>query len=156
MSAAGQILGTPQFMSPEQATGGRDLDERSDIYALEAVAYYLLTGWPPFEGEGGIAVLIAHARDPPDILLWNYSSLRHVHETASTRKQDFRLRLPRAVNDSLMHPFPRKEIPRAMGSGSLGLPTTERYGGPEHAEEAGTTRSQSRRGPARPAWHGQG
>jgi serine/threonine-protein kinase len=64
LSAEGQILGTPLFMSPEQATGGRELDERSDIYSLGAVAYYLMTGRPPFEGEGGIAVLIAHARDP--------------------------------------------------------------------------------------------
>jgi serine/threonine-protein kinase len=64
LSAEGQILGTPLFMSPEQAMGGRELDERSDIYALGAVAYCLLTGRPPFEGEDGIAVLIAHARDP--------------------------------------------------------------------------------------------
>jgi eukaryotic-like serine/threonine-protein kinase len=64
LSAEGEILGTPLFMSPEQATAGRELDERSDIYSLGAVAYYLLTGRPPFEGAGGIAVLIAHARDP--------------------------------------------------------------------------------------------
>ncbi len=64
LSAEGQILGTPLFMSPEQARGGRELDLRSDIYSLGAVAYYLLTGRPPFEGDGGIAVLIAHARDP--------------------------------------------------------------------------------------------
>ena len=51
-------------MSPEQATGGRELDERSDIYSLGAVAYYLLTGRPPFEGESGLTVMIAHARDP--------------------------------------------------------------------------------------------
>jgi serine/threonine-protein kinase len=64
LSSEGQILGTPLFMSPEQAMGDRELDERSDIYSLGAVAYYLLTGRPPFEGEAGIAVLIAHARDP--------------------------------------------------------------------------------------------
>ena len=64
LSREGQILGTPLFMAPEQATGGRELDERSDIYSLGAVAYFLLTGRPPFNGNGGIAVLIAHARDP--------------------------------------------------------------------------------------------
>jgi serine/threonine-protein kinase len=64
LSAEGQILGTPLFMSPEQATGAQELDERSDIYSLGAVAYYLLTGRPPFDGEESIAVMIAHARDP--------------------------------------------------------------------------------------------
>jgi serine/threonine-protein kinase len=64
LSAKGQILGTPLFMSPEQATGDRELDRRSDIYSLGAVAYYLLTGRPPFCGASGIAVLVAHARDP--------------------------------------------------------------------------------------------
>jgi serine/threonine-protein kinase len=64
VSAEGQILGTPLFMSPEQAMDALEVDARSDIYSLGAVAYYLLTGRPPFEGAGGIAVLIAHARDP--------------------------------------------------------------------------------------------
>jgi len=59
-----QILGTPHYMSPEQAQGGHKLDGRSDIYSLGAVAYYLLTGRPPFQANGRTAVLIAHARDP--------------------------------------------------------------------------------------------
>jgi eukaryotic-like serine/threonine-protein kinase len=71
LSREDQILGTPLFMSPEQATGG-DLDGRSDIYSLGAVAYFLLTGRPPFEGEDGIRLMIAHARDPvvPPSLLY--------------------------------------------------------------------------------------
>ena len=58
-----EILGTPLYMSPEQAKGHK-LDARSDIYSLGAVAYYLLTGRPPFQANGRTAVLIAHARDP--------------------------------------------------------------------------------------------
>ena len=51
-------------MSPEQATNSRPLDARSDIYSLGAVAYYLLTGRPPFDVENAIEAIIAHARDP--------------------------------------------------------------------------------------------
>jgi serine/threonine-protein kinase len=63
-SGEAQILGTPLFMSPEQALGGRELDERSDIYSMGTVAYFLLTGSPPFHRGGGLEVMIAHARDP--------------------------------------------------------------------------------------------
>jgi len=63
-SDEGQILGTPLYMSPEQATGSRVLDARSDIYSLGAVAYFLLTGQPPFNAETAIEAIIAHTRDP--------------------------------------------------------------------------------------------
>jgi serine/threonine-protein kinase len=63
LSQEGAISGTPLFMSPEQARGLRDLDARSDIYSLGAVAYALLTGRPPFEGTNPMDVMMAHARD---------------------------------------------------------------------------------------------
>ena len=57
-------MGTPLYMSPEQVRGDRELDGRSDLYSLGAVAYYLLTGRPPFDGQVGIGVMIAHVSDP--------------------------------------------------------------------------------------------
>ena len=59
----GAITGTPLFMSPEQATGDTPPDARSDVYSLGAVAYYLLTGRPPFEEDRAIKLMIAHARE---------------------------------------------------------------------------------------------
>jgi eukaryotic-like serine/threonine-protein kinase len=64
LSAVGHVLGTPLYMSPEQATDEPTLDHRTDIYSLGAVAYHMLTGRPPFEGNDGMAVMIANARDP--------------------------------------------------------------------------------------------
>jgi serine/threonine-protein kinase len=64
LTLEGQVLGTPSFMSPEQATIEQELDGRSDLYSLGAVGYYLLTGQPPFRGPDIIRVMLAHANEP--------------------------------------------------------------------------------------------
>lgn len=56
------VSGTPLYMSPEQAWAYEEVDGRADIYSLGAVAYYLLTGQPPFTGKNVLAILAAHGK----------------------------------------------------------------------------------------------
>ncbi len=60
----GTIAGSPLYMAPEQVMNTHPPDRRTDIYGLGAVAYYMLTGRPPFTGDAAMAVMVAHARDP--------------------------------------------------------------------------------------------
>jgi serine/threonine-protein kinase len=64
LTATGIVLGTPEFMSPEQLRG-KELDRRSDVYALGLVAYEMLTGKLPFEGRTQQALMIARLKQDP-------------------------------------------------------------------------------------------
>jgi predicted Ser/Thr protein kinase len=64
LTATGLLLGTPHYMAPEQVRG-KDVDARTDIYALGALAYHTATGRPPFEGDNPIAISFAHLSETP-------------------------------------------------------------------------------------------
>jgi eukaryotic-like serine/threonine-protein kinase len=64
LTETGLSLGTPAYMSPEQAAGERELDARSDVYALGCMTYELLAGDPPFLGSSPAAVIARHMADP--------------------------------------------------------------------------------------------
>ncbi|MGH7618508.1 MAG: serine/threonine-protein kinase, partial [Gemmatimonadaceae bacterium] len=65
LTATGAAIGTPTYMSPEQATADRDIDGRSDLYSLGAMAYQMLTGDPPFIGASTPAVMVKHVTEQP-------------------------------------------------------------------------------------------
>lgn len=65
LTTVGVALGTPSYMSPEQAMGEPDIDARSDIYALGILGYEMLTGAPPFVKDTPRALLSAHVIEPP-------------------------------------------------------------------------------------------
>src|SRR5688572_8450270 len=65
MTQTGLSLGTPQYMSPEQAMGERTIDARSDIYALGAVTYEMLAGEPPFTGPNVQAIVARLLAEEP-------------------------------------------------------------------------------------------
>lgn len=64
LTQEGAFVGSPMYMSPEQAIVDRETDARSDIYSLGATAYFALTGRPPFEGKNPLQLVVAHSRDP--------------------------------------------------------------------------------------------
>jgi eukaryotic-like serine/threonine-protein kinase len=69
MTETGMSLGTPHYMSPEQAMGEREITGRSDVYALGAVLYEMLTGDPPFTGSTAQAIVARVVTESPRPLL---------------------------------------------------------------------------------------
>jgi serine/threonine-protein kinase len=67
LTQIGITMGTPLYMSPEQAEG-KKLDPRSDIYSFGVTAYQMLTGSPPFEGDTALAVAVQHVNSTPQPL----------------------------------------------------------------------------------------
>ena len=65
MTQTAAVIGTAQYLSPEQARGEKTVDNRSDIYAAGCLLYELLVGQPPFQGDSPVSVAYQHVREIP-------------------------------------------------------------------------------------------
>src|SRR5215207_1367916 len=81
LTRTGMAVGTPTYMSPEQAMGSKDVTPESDIYSLACVVYELLAGQPPFTGPTAMALLARHSLD-------NVPSLKIVRGTVPDAVED--------------------------------------------------------------------
>ncbi len=101
LSSSGLIIGTPSYMSPEQASGKSHLDGRSDVYSLGCVVYEMLVGEPPFTGRSAQAVMARHVGEQPP-------KLRVV-----------RPELPQHAEDAVLAALAKKPEDRPRSAGEL-------------------------------------
>ena len=69
LTLSGAVVGTPTYMAPEQCRNARNVDARSDIYALGCIAFEMATGQPPFTERGMGAMMLAHTSSQPPLHL---------------------------------------------------------------------------------------
>jgi serine/threonine-protein kinase len=110
LTVTGVAVGTPAYMSPEQALGERELDGRSDLYSLGVVGYQLVTGQLPFRAASSAAVMMKHINEPPQQLRELRadvpSGLASVIERALAKRPEDRFPDAAAMRDALASDAP--------------------------------------------------
>ena len=105
LTATGIAVGTPTYMSPEQAVGERGLDGRSDIYSAGVLGYQMLTGRVPFEAGNSMALLLKHVTERPrpiiDLRPDSPRTLREAVERALMKAPEDRWPTASAFRDAL-------------------------------------------------------
>ncbi len=172
LTGAGTIIGTPEYLSPEQSTG-QPIGPHTDIYALGIVLYQMLGGRVPFTGSSPVMVALKHALEaPPSLLQLNPAlppSVETVVMKALAKRPEARyasagelarafraatssaLITPRhldeaAVEDIATITIPDEQRVRLPGQGIASAPTDERFSPHENAEQIAQVRTAERPG----------
>ncbi len=116
MTIAGSVIGTPQYMSPEQANG-EELDFRSDLYSLGIIVYEILAGIPPFKADSAISTALMHVTQPVPKLPAKYAQFQGFVNKALAKKPNERFQSAGAFIEALLDI--NFEIPEDDGSETL-------------------------------------
>jgi len=156
----GVVIGTPEYMSPEQAQG-KKLDARSDIYSMGIILYQLLTGRVPFSGESAVTVVVKHVTEIPEpprsIYAGVHPALEAVCLKAVAKAPDARYATAREMRAALRAALEGAPLPVAVSAAtepallpaSLGLAATAAFAAPDTTP--GPQLSGTVPGPAVPA-----
>ncbi len=112
VSRSGTVLGTPAYMSPEQAAG-RVLDGRSDLYSLGVVFYRVLTGDVPYKADTAVSIGIKHLQEPIPRLPNYLSAFQEVVDRALAKKPEQRFQTGAEFAAALSAVRARPDLPRA-------------------------------------------
>jgi eukaryotic-like serine/threonine-protein kinase len=140
MTQTAQVIGTAQYLSPEQARGDR-VDARSDLYSAGCLLYELLTGRPPFTGDSPVAIAYQHVREnpvppsrvDPDVPVWADAIVLKAmakspadrYQTAAEMRADLQRAasgLPVSAPPTRLDNYPRTQ---RMGTGAMMAGTTQ-------------------------------
>jgi serine/threonine protein kinase len=122
LTVTGVAVGTPAYMSPEQAMGEREVDGRSDLYSLGIVAYQMISGETPFKAINTPAMLMKHVSEPPPPLRGKRpdvpASLVSAVERSLAKRPDDRWRSGADMRDAMLD----RATPRAYPPAAAALP----------------------------------
>jgi pentatricopeptide repeat protein len=116
ITGAGVMIGTPEYMSPEQVEG-KEIDQRTDIYSLGVILYEMVTGRVPFEGDTALTIAVKQKTEVPK------------------DPRDFNTQIPKDLSDVILRCLEKDKDKRYQSAGEVrseltnieeGIPTTER------------------------------
>ena len=146
LTATGMAIGTPAYMSPEQAAGERAIDGRSDLYSLGIVAYQMLVGEPPFVAASTPAMLVKHISERPTPVQQRRADMPEglARAVMLLLEKDPANRFPSA--SALVAALDTGNVPQP-GRTSSGTARSESYAAPEAQAQTGRTSGDALYGP---------
>jgi serine/threonine protein kinase len=140
LTAPNLIIGTPQYMSPEQCSQAAEIDSRSDVYSLGVILYEMLVGHVPFTGESPTAIMMKHLQEPPPSVLEERKDLPvavgRVVTRAMAKRPDDRYQTVAELSEDLAAAAEEQPASKAVATAGTPERSTHRIVVPTGSNEA--------------------